>query len=61
MEKTQQIADNLRRIDEWKLNSESILYSMIPRTIADRLRRGEDPISTCEVKYSLRKKYYKVR
>lgn len=47
--KSQQIADNLRQLDQWKSRSEELLYSMIPQQIAVRLKNGEDPISTCEV------------
>lgn len=32
----------MRRTDE-------LLYQMIPKQVADRLRRGENPIDTCEV------------
>lgn len=35
--------------DEWKRKGDELLYSMIPQTVADRLRQGESPMSTCEV------------
>ncbi|ELT87466.1 hypothetical protein CAPTEDRAFT_23131, partial [Capitella teleta] len=47
--KSQQIADNLKQLDQWKQRSEGLLYSMIPQQIAVRLKNGEDPINTCEV------------
>ncbi|KAK9758685.1 hem-NO-binding [Popillia japonica] len=34
--------------DEWKRKGDELLYSMIPQTVADRLRQGESPMSTCE-------------
>jgi hypothetical protein len=43
------IEANMIKQDEWQLKSETLLYSMIPRTIAERLKRGEDPVNTCEV------------
>ena len=47
--KSQQIADNMQQLDQWKQRSEDLLYSMIPQQIAVRLKNGEDPINTCEV------------
>ncbi|XP_012250694.1 soluble guanylate cyclase 89Da-like [Athalia rosae] len=35
-------------LDRWKNKSDELLYSMIPRTVADRLRAGASPLSTCE-------------
>lgn len=29
--------------------TDELLYQMIPKQVADRLRRGENPIDTCEV------------
>ena len=48
--KSQQIADNLQQLDQWKSRSEDLLYAMIPQQIAVRLKNGEDPINTCEVR-----------
>lgn len=36
-------------LDRWKNKSDELLYSMIPQTVAERLRAGADPLSTCEV------------
>ncbi|XP_029173024.1 soluble guanylate cyclase 89Db-like [Nylanderia fulva] len=35
-------------LDRWKNKSDELLYSMIPQTVADRLRAGTSPLSTCE-------------
>ncbi|XP_076238178.1 soluble guanylate cyclase 89Da [Calliopsis andreniformis] len=35
-------------LDRWKNKSDELLYSMIPKTVADRLRAGASPLSTCE-------------
>lgn len=40
----------MEKQEEWRNKSEALLYSMIPRTIAERLKRGEDPVKTCEVR-----------
>ncbi len=49
IEKTNQIQDNIQKCEEWRQRSENLLYAMIPKTIAVRLKQGEDPINTCEV------------
>nr|CAD7455710.1 unnamed protein product [Timema tahoe] len=35
----------------WKRRGDELLYSMIPKSVADRLRTGENPMSTCQVVY----------
>jgi len=37
-------------LDRWKNKSDELLYSMIPQTVADRLRAGANSLSTCEVR-----------
>lgn len=36
-------------LDEWKRQGDELLYSMIPRTIAENLRRGKESVDTCKV------------
>jgi len=36
-------------LDEEMRRTDELLYQMIPKQVADRLRRGENPIDTCEV------------
>ncbi len=35
--------------DEWKQRGDQLLYSMIPQSVADKLRSGVDPVETCQV------------
>jgi len=37
-------------LDRLRQRSEELLYAMIPRQIANRLKNGEDSINTCEVR-----------
>ncbi|XP_071104939.1 soluble guanylate cyclase 89Db-like [Haliotis cracherodii] len=48
METSHKIAQNLQQLDEWRHKSNALLYSMMPESIAVRLKLGEDPIKTCE-------------
>ncbi|KAL4716312.1 hypothetical protein ACJJTC_014792 [Scirpophaga incertulas] len=34
--------------DQWKKRGDQLLYSMIPKAIADHLRAGKDPMSACQ-------------
>ncbi|RZC39378.1 soluble guanylate cyclase 89Db-like [Asbolus verrucosus] len=51
-DKEAQRSDELERsyelLDTWKRRGDDLLYSMIPKTVADRLRTGSSPLSTCE-------------
>lgn len=51
--KSEKIAENMVKIEEWKEKSDSLLYNMIPKSVAGKLKSGEDPIATCEVCYNL--------
>lgn len=37
-------------LDSWKKRGDDLLYSMIPQSVAERLRNGEKRLSTCEVR-----------
>ncbi|XP_014253023.1 soluble guanylate cyclase 89Da-like isoform X2 [Cimex lectularius] len=39
---------NHKLLEEWKEKGDNLLYSMIPRKIADQLRAGASPLSTCK-------------
>ena len=39
------------KLDAEMKRTDSLLYQMIPKPVADRLRRGEPAISTCEVSF----------
>jgi guanylate cyclase len=51
-DKEAQRSDELEKsyelLDTWKRRGDDLLYSMIPKTVADRLRTGNSPLSTCE-------------
>ncbi|KAJ3650329.1 hypothetical protein Zmor_022024 [Zophobas morio] len=51
-DKEAQRSDELEKsyelLDTWKRRGDDLLYSMIPKTVADRLRTGDSPLSTCE-------------
>ena len=34
--------------DEWKRRGDELLYSMIPKSIAEQLSNGVDPFDTCK-------------
>lgn len=39
----------MKELDFEKRRTDSLLYQMIPRSVADRLRQGEPALNTCEV------------
>lgn len=39
---------SLELADSWKRQGDELLYSMIPRPIAERLRNGQNTIDTCQ-------------
>nr|XP_037284222.1 soluble guanylate cyclase 88E-like [Rhipicephalus microplus] len=46
--KSQTLEENLVRLEAWRQRGDELLYSMIPKSVADRLRRGAHPVDTCE-------------
>ena len=55
-EKSKQLEINLKKLDETRKTADELLYRMIPKKVADRLRNGEPSISLCEVKLKFNKK-----
>ncbi|PAA77377.1 hypothetical protein BOX15_Mlig016425g1 [Macrostomum lignano] len=47
-EKSAKLTESMKRLDEEKKKTDELLYQMIPKTVADRLRRGDSAVSTCE-------------
>ncbi|ESO97685.1 hypothetical protein LOTGIDRAFT_104058 [Lottia gigantea] len=45
---SKKIEENLKQQEQWRRKGDLLLYSMMPITIAKRLKNGEDPINTCE-------------
>ncbi|KAL1418072.1 hypothetical protein MTO96_005830 [Rhipicephalus appendiculatus] len=46
--KSRTLEENLVRLEAWRQRGDELLYSMIPKSVADRLRRGAHPVDTCE-------------
>ncbi|CAG0884509.1 unnamed protein product [Darwinula stevensoni] len=47
-ERSARLEESLNLLDQWKQRSDELLYSMIPQSVADKLRNGDDPINTCQ-------------
>ncbi|CAH8514288.1 unnamed protein product [Schistosoma turkestanicum] len=47
-EKSKRLEESLRRLDEEMRRTDDLLYQMIPRSVAERLRAGEAAVDTCE-------------
>lgn len=48
-QRSEELQKSYELLDTWKRRGDDLLYSMIPKTVADRLRQGNSPLSTCEV------------
>jgi len=48
--KSKKLEESMRKLDEEMKRTDELLYQMIPKQVADRLRNGESPIDTCEVR-----------
>lgn len=48
-QKSKKLEESMRKLDEEMRRTDELLYQMIPKQVADRLRTGENPIDTCEV------------
>ncbi len=40
----------MRKLDDEMRRTDALLYQMIPKAVADRLRKGEPAMNTCQVK-----------
>uniref|UniRef100_A0A182W3L6 guanylate cyclase n=1 Tax=Anopheles minimus TaxID=112268 RepID=A0A182W3L6_9DIPT len=47
-QRAEELETSLALADSWKRQGDELLYSMIPRTIAERLREGQNPHETCQ-------------
>lgn len=52
-QRSEELEMSYKLLDQWKNKSDELLYSMIPQTVADRLRAGSNPMSTCEVRLTI--------
>ncbi|XP_061723179.1 soluble guanylate cyclase 88E [Cydia pomonella] len=48
-QKSKKLEESMRKLDEEMKRTDELLYQMIPKQVADRLRKGENPIDTCEM------------
>ncbi|XP_046488958.1 guanylyl cyclase at 88E isoform X3 [Neodiprion pinetum] len=47
--KSKKLEESMRKLDAEMKRTDELLYQMIPKQVADRLRNGESPIDTCEM------------
>jgi guanylate cyclase len=47
-QRAEELETSLSLADSWKKQGDELLYSMIPRSVADRLSSGQDPLATCQ-------------
>ncbi|XP_013410650.1 soluble guanylate cyclase 88E isoform X3 [Lingula anatina] len=48
-QKNKKLEETMRKLDAEMKKTDSLLYQMIPKSVADRLRKGEPAMNTCEV------------
>lgn len=48
-QKSKKLEESMKKLDDEMRRTDELLYQMIPKQVADRLRTGENPIDTCEV------------
>ncbi|XP_071545685.1 soluble guanylate cyclase 88E [Panulirus ornatus] len=46
--KSKKLEESMKKLDEEMRRTDELLYQMIPRQVAKRLRKGENPVDTCE-------------
>ena len=55
-DKSKSLEDNMKKLDDEIKITDKLLYQMMPKKIADRLRVGDPVMNTCEVYRNLKKK-----
>ena len=48
-QKSRKLEESMKKLDEEMRRTDELLYQMIPKQVADRIRVGESPVDTCEV------------
>ena len=43
------LEESMQKLDQEMKRTDTLLYRMIPKQVADRLRKGEPALNTCEV------------
>ena len=49
-EKSRLLAESMKKLDAEMKRTDALLYQMIPKPVADLLRRGEPSVATCQVR-----------
>jgi guanylate cyclase len=49
-QKSRKLVKSMKKLDEEMRRTDELLYQMIPKQVADRIRRGENPVDTCKVR-----------
>ncbi|GFY61325.1 soluble guanylate cyclase 88E [Trichonephila inaurata madagascariensis] len=50
LQKSKQLEESMRKLDIEMRRTDELLYQMIPKQVADRLRKGEASVETCQWK-----------
>lgn len=45
---SQDLEDNYEQLDKWKREGDYLLYSMLPKSVADQLQNGQTTMNTCK-------------
>ena len=55
--RSKSLEDNMKNLNNEIKKADNLLYRLLPRTVAERLRKGEPTINLCEVniKYLVKK------
>ncbi|GFQ72546.1 hypothetical protein TNCT_126161, partial [Trichonephila clavata] len=48
LQKSKQLEESMRKLDIEMRRTDELLYQMIPKQVADRLRKGEAAVETCQ-------------
>ena len=49
LQKSAMLEESMKKLDTEMQKTDKLLYSMIPKSVADRLRYGDIAVNTCEV------------
>lgn len=47
-QRSDELENSLELADSWQRQGDELLYSMIPRPIAERLRNGQNTLDSCQ-------------
>ncbi|XP_022650316.1 soluble guanylate cyclase 88E-like isoform X1 [Varroa destructor] len=48
LQKSKQLEDSMKKLDQEMKRTDELLYQMIPKTVADKLRKGESSVDICQ-------------